>query len=53
VADAIEDKLDPKLAARFAVDREVKPPNGERISDVVQELNIDELCGPEDLISTF
>ncbi|KAG0702883.1 FAD dependent oxidoreductase [Suillus ampliporus] len=50
VADAIEDKLDPKLAARFAVDRQVKPPNGERMSVVAQELNIDELCGPEDLI---
>ncbi|KAG2159136.1 FAD dependent oxidoreductase [Suillus bovinus] len=50
VADVIEDKLDPKLAARFAVDRQVKPPNRERMSIVSQELNIDELCGPEDLI---
>ncbi|KAG2153294.1 FAD dependent oxidoreductase [Suillus clintonianus] len=53
VADVIEDKLDPKLAARFAVDREMKPPNGERTSVVSQELNINELCGPEDLIPTF
>ncbi|KAG2043778.1 FAD dependent oxidoreductase [Suillus americanus] len=50
VVDVIENKLDPKLAARFAVDRQVKPPNGERKSVVSQELNIDELCGPEDLI---
>lgn len=53
VADAMEDKLDPQLAARFAVDREVKPRNGERISDIALELNIDELCGPEDMIPTF
>jgi sarcosine oxidase/L-pipecolate oxidase len=53
VVDAIENKLDPKLAARFAVDRQVKPPNGERKSVVPQELNIDELCGPEDLIPTL
>ncbi|OAX43656.1 FAD dependent oxidoreductase [Rhizopogon vinicolor AM-OR11-026] len=53
VVDAMEDKLDPELAARFAVDREVKSHNGERISVVVQELNIDELCGPEDLTPTF
>ena len=53
MADVIDDKLDPKLAAWFAVDREVKPPNSERTSVVVQELDIDELCGPEDLIPTF
>lgn len=53
VADVIENKLDPELAARFAVDRQVKPPNGERMSLVPQELNIDELCGPEDLIPTL
>jgi sarcosine oxidase/L-pipecolate oxidase len=53
VVDAIENKLDPKLAARFAVDRQVKPPNGERKSVDPQELNIDELCGPEDLIPTL
>lgn len=47
VVDVIENKLDPELAARFAVDREVKPPSGERPSVVPQELNIDELCGPE------
>ncbi|KAG2100032.1 hypothetical protein BD769DRAFT_1613721 [Suillus cothurnatus] len=53
VVDAIENKLDPKLAARFAVDRQVKPPNGKRKSVVPQELNIDELCEPEDLIPTL
>ncbi|KAG1746494.1 FAD dependent oxidoreductase [Suillus lakei] len=53
VADVIEDKLDPKLAARFAVDRQVKPPNGERMSVVSQELDIHELCGPEDMMPTF
>lgn len=53
MADVIENKLDPKLAARFAVDRQAKPPNGERLSAVPQELNIDELCGPEDLIPTL
>ena len=53
MADAIEDKLDPKLAARFSIDREVKRPNGERIPDVIQELDIDELCGLEDLMPTF
>jgi sarcosine oxidase/L-pipecolate oxidase len=53
VADVIENKLDPELAARFAVDRQVKPPNGERLSAIPQELNVDELCKPEDLIPTL
>ncbi|KAF8434971.1 FAD dependent oxidoreductase [Boletus edulis BED1] len=49
VVDSLEGTLDPATAARFAVDRDVSgATNGERASKVPQELDIAELCGPED-----
>lgn len=47
--DSLEGTLDAATAARFAVDRDVAgAKNGERASHVTQELDIGELCGPED-----
>ncbi|KAH0829173.1 FAD dependent oxidoreductase [Lanmaoa asiatica] len=49
IVDSLEGKLDATTAARFAVDRDVAgAKNGERASHVTQELDIGELCGPED-----
>ena len=48
VVEALEGTLDPAIAARFAVDRDVAgATNGERVSDVTQPLDEGELCGPE------
>ncbi|KAJ6497714.1 FAD dependent oxidoreductase [Mycena sanguinolenta] len=50
VADAIEDKLSPELIAKFALDR---TPNkfGERRDQLGrQELDLSQLCSPEDLL---
>ncbi|KAH7883202.1 FAD dependent oxidoreductase [Phlebopus sp. FC_14] len=54
VADALEGKLDPAVAARFAVDRDVSEArNDERVSQVTQELDVDELCRAEDMIPSL
>jgi len=50
VADAIEGKLSPELIAKFALDR---TPNkfGERRDQLGrQELDLSQLCSPEDLL---
>lgn len=49
VVDSLEGTLNAATAARFAVDRDVTgATNGDRASNVPQELDIEELCGPED-----
>ncbi|KAF5322107.1 hypothetical protein D9619_001973 [Psilocybe cf. subviscida] len=48
VADLVEDKMEPELAAKFAVNREVSKKDLSRAGDVLT-LNLDELCVPEDL----
>ncbi|KAF9243140.1 FAD dependent oxidoreductase [Melanogaster broomeanus] len=50
VADSLEGTLDATTAARFAVERDVTgAENSERASLVIQELDLEELCGPEDM----
>ncbi|KAF7353931.1 DAO domain-containing protein [Mycena venus] len=50
VADAIEGKLSPEVATKFAVDR--TPNNGDdfRLKMVREELDLNQLCTPEDLL---
>jgi sarcosine oxidase/L-pipecolate oxidase len=49
IVDSLEGTLDAATAARFAVDRQVAgAANTERASNLTQELDIGELCGPED-----
>ncbi|KAF8842863.1 hypothetical protein BDN67DRAFT_898496, partial [Paxillus ammoniavirescens] len=49
VADSLEGTLDTATAARFAVDRDVTgAENSERVSQVTHELDLEDLCGPED-----
>ncbi|THU85714.1 FAD dependent oxidoreductase [Dendrothele bispora CBS 962.96] len=53
VADAIQDKLDPPLAKKFAVNRPASfaaKTDGVRAAEVVKELDISQLCTPEDLL---
>ncbi|KAH7927462.1 FAD dependent oxidoreductase, partial [Leucogyrophana mollusca] len=51
VADAIEGKLDPAIAKKFAVDRAIAPGVlAERNTRPIRELDLAELCLPEDLL---
>ncbi|KAJ6589812.1 FAD dependent oxidoreductase [Mycena vulgaris] len=49
VADAIERKLSPELVAKFAVDRTPNQADESRLGRVVQELDLSQLCTPQDL----
>ncbi|KAJ7076830.1 FAD dependent oxidoreductase [Mycena belliarum] len=49
VADAIENKLSADITAKLAVDRVPKQPDESRVGRVVQELDLSQLCTPEDL----
>ncbi|KAJ6520741.1 FAD dependent oxidoreductase [Mycena capillaripes] len=49
VADAIEGKLSPQLVAKFAVDRTPNHPDETRSNIIVPELDLSQLCTPEDL----
>jgi len=49
VADSIEGKLSPELAAKFAVDRVPNQADESRVGSVVQELDLSQLCSPDDL----
>lgn len=49
MADAVQDKLDPKIAKKFAVDRLYSHVDLSR-SGAASELPVDELCTAEDLL---
>ncbi|KAF9228404.1 FAD dependent oxidoreductase [Gyrodon lividus] len=52
VSDSLEGTLDAATAARFAIDRNVTGAGkSERVSQVTRELDLEELCGPEDMLS--
>jgi len=48
VADLVEDRLDPELRAKFAVERKILGPDPSR-SGTVLKLDLDQLCTPADL----
>ncbi|KAJ7244158.1 FAD dependent oxidoreductase [Mycena haematopus] len=50
VADAIEGKLSPELVAKFALDRTPNQIEELRHQGAVQELDLSQLCAPEDLL---
>jgi hypothetical protein len=53
VADAIQGKLTIALAKKFAVDRPASfaaRTDGVRSAEQIQELDVNQLCGPEDLL---
>ncbi|KAJ7287241.1 FAD dependent oxidoreductase [Mycena rebaudengoi] len=50
VTDAIEGKLSPDIEAKFAVDRVPREIDPSRPGQVAQELDLTQLCTPEDLV---
>ena len=50
MADVVQDKLDPEVIKKFAVNRTYSSPDYSR-SGTVSELRLDELCTPEDLLA--
>ncbi len=52
VADVLEGKMEPAVAKKFAFDREVDHTDALRTGMKRQELDLGQLCTPEDLART-
>ena len=50
MADAIEGKMEPELVRKFALERENSVHTLSRSDEPARELDLNELCGPEDLL---
>ncbi|GLB37751.1 putative FAD dependent oxidoreductase [Lyophyllum shimeji] len=52
VADVIQEKMEPSIAAKFAIERQYTEVDDSRRGMLVTELDLDQLCTLEDLVAT-
>jgi len=52
VADLIQNKMEPNIVNKFAVNRRTQAINNSRGSSSLKELNFGDICLPEDLLKT-